>query len=115
MNRGFFLALSLLVLIVCSGCAAPVGTRYYPGGFGVHRPPEISDQDMVAAINGIRFHGVRILHGRAAIKLYYTPPLRWRHIDYRRPPTMPRWSFTPRISEREEPLGRLEMPAEAPN
>jgi hypothetical protein len=107
--------LLLLALVVCAGCAAPAGTRMYaPGSFGIRRPPEISYVDAIAAVNGIRLHGIRFAHARTAVRLHYTPILRPRHIDDRRPPTAPRWSFVGRVSTKQEPLGRLDGSVGAP-
>ena len=112
---------ALIVAVLVSGCAPDMAfssrRTIYGHQWTGERIPNLPAADEMEARYSMRTHGVRFVSGRAGVRLYNWLYLPHAYLDmemYRRP-RVTRGAYWFRIADKQEDLGRLDLPAEAPN
>ena len=119
MKRAALIVLVVLPIALCSGCASSGRgylRPYRPGPSG-EKPVELTWADEVSARYSMRTHGVRFVSGRAGVRLchWLYLPMSYMHMEMYRKPRVIGSSNWYRIADKQDALGRLDVPAEAPN
>ena len=119
MKRAALVILLAPLIALCSGCASPgrgYMRPYRPGPSG-EKPVDLPLADEMSARYAMRTHGVRFVSGRPAVRLFHWRDLRIlsSYMELYRKPGVTGPSNWYRIADKQDALGRVDIPAEAPN